>query len=272
MRDWKHKWNYNLPTGAFSSVPTVATPFRTTGPVLETALAFMSLVFFVAFLRPHAPEETNFVPTSVGTFWIYKGTRVEQTQSPKLETTLTERKLSVVDAVQSPGIDAALLKEHVEERDSSNKEKPGTPDTYKMTLVFDKSRYYECGEGVSPETWRSLKAGIASGKKIPEPEQFSLQMQIPSQVGSMWDPESTPGRDDGMYCWTVDSVAKLKAGTDVARFSIPKETNEYTVAFRTCPDDTLRTFVPGVGFTTFRYRHHGTVIDVDEHLAEFHKP
>jgi len=65
----------------------------------------------------------------------------------------------------------------------------------------------------------------------------------------------------------MEKTMPLKAGTNIAQLSIAQATTEYTIAFRTCPDDTMRRFVPGIGFTDFFYTHHGTVTDINEHLA-----
>jgi hypothetical protein len=37
----------------------------------------------------------------------------------------------------------------------------------------------------------------------------------------------------------------------------------------TNPDDTELEFVPGIGFISYRYHHHGTVADTEMGLVEF---
>jgi hypothetical protein len=48
------------------------------------------------------------------------------------------------------------------------------------------------------------------------------------------------------------------------------EHEEYSLEFRTNPDDTEFSFVPGIGITKYNYHHHGTVADTELRLVEFH--
>jgi hypothetical protein len=146
-----------------------------------------------------------------------------------------------------------------------------------IKLVFDNRRYYEEYDGDASilDIWRTLKDKIAAGEKPAEPDQTSLQMKVPSHVGSTWDPESDSDpvsveSNGGMYCWCVEKTAPLKTGTQIGKFSIPQDSTEYSIAFRTASEDTTRTFVPGIGFTARIYALHAKLKYTDEHLVEFH--
>jgi hypothetical protein len=255
----------------------IATQIRSVGPFAATALAIASIMYWTASVQhPARHEPPVMVPCSVGTYWIYRGTSKEQGEGTNLDKTLTEKKVTVVDSIKSDGISACLVEEHTDVQDLSHHKRPSTPNSYTMRLVFDNKRYYEEEEeeditGQTPisETWRALKKEISDGKIPDEPNPDSLKMKVPSKVGAVWD--DLPGRDDGMYCWSVEETTPLKAGTRVGQISLPQESTEYTIIFRTCPDHTIRKFVPGIGFTAYTYSHHGTIMDLDEHLVEFHQ-
>src|SRR5260370_42471526 len=50
----------------------------------------------------------------------------------------------------------------------------------------------------------------------------------------------------------------------------PGKRTAFLLQFVTNPDDTELEFVPGIGFISYRYHHHGTVADTEMSLAEFH--
>ncbi len=72
------------------------------------------------------------------------------------------------------------------------------------------------------------------------------------------------------YCWVVDGVSPMD-GKGILGCPAGFHSTEYSMDFWTNPDESWKTFVPGLGITSLRYHHHGTTMDVDARLVEFHK-
>jgi hypothetical protein len=75
-------------------------------------------------------------------------------------------------------------------------------------------------------------------------------------------------RSDNRYCWLVAS-AKKEALAGVRGLDQGTR-DQYVLEYRTNPDDSSFTFVPGIGITAYDYHHHGTVADTELKLVEFH--
>ena len=95
-----------------------------------------------------------------------------------------------------------------------------------------------------------------------------LILQWPLQSGQKFGDSGGLARADNMYCWFVSSVApaSMPAASGITAAKWP----EYTLEFRTNPDDTEFSFVPDMGITKYSYHHHGTVADTELQLKEFH--
>lgn len=225
--------------------------------------SFVAIVFVVFGVCVHlfgTARNTDMMPTSIGSYWIYDTLTREQVEGGSIQTVKTKVKFTIVDSIKGDGVEAGL----VERKDLSGHE----PISYSARLVVDNNRFYE--NDMSKEDWRTLKSSIAAGQKQALPEESSLQMVLPSEVGSKWDLEGGPDRTDNMYCWCIEKTRLVQASSEIAGVVLTQETTEYTLAFRTCPDHQIKRFVPGIGFTDIQYSHHGTVSDSDEHLVEFH--
>jgi hypothetical protein len=73
-----------------------------------------------------------------------------------------------------------------------------------------------------------------------------------------------------MYAWSFQEQRQVQLGS-VKVISPEKRFEEYALAYRTHPDHQFVGFVPGVGFTSFVYGHHGPISEVDVKLVEFHQ-
>lgn len=208
-------------------------------------------------------KSSEMLTCRVGSYWIYDTNSREQQESGEIKTVRAKTKYTVVDAARGKDIAAAM----VEWKDLSGAE----PASYYIRLVFDNIRFYEYEVSAEERTstWTSLKNAIAAGQKPQVPDESSLQMILPSEIGTRWDEEGGPDRTDNMYCWYVENIRAVPAQTEIANIRMPDKTSAYTISFRTCPDHQTRTFVPGIGFIDYQYRHHGTISDTDERLVEF---
>lgn len=229
--------------------------------LLGGALLVLAIGFGVHSMLP--TKSAEMLSCRVGSYWVYDTNSREQLESGEIKTVSTKKKFTVLDAINGKNISVAL----VECKDLSGVE----PATYSIRLVFDNIRFYEYDVAADDKTssWEALKNQIASGKKLEAPDENSLQMILPSEIGTKWDEEGGPNRTDNMYCWFVENIRALPAATEIANNKISDKTAAYTISFRTCPDHQVKTFVPGIGFIDSQYRHHGTVCDTDERLVEF---
>lgn len=74
-------------------------------------------------------------------------------------------------------------------------------------------------------------------------------------------------RDDLLYCWNVDS--QMRHAIRVK--GVPSRSfTQWRLVYRTLPDDEARLIAPGIGFTRYRYSHHGTVSEAHMKLVEAH--
>jgi len=226
--------------------------------------------------HPSPPRVVELVPSTIGTYWIYSGADREQ-EALGVVTKPIRRKLTIVDSIKSGGVSAAL----VEEKDLLTQEEPICPqEKYLVQLVVDNKRFYQGLVATTIGSWRSLKDEIAAGGKPKELDGgcdgLARLIKVPSPAGTLWDDGGQELKRDSTdrlgtwYCWCVEKTTPLKAGTNIAHFSLPKQSTEYTIAYRSCPADDIHTFVAGIGFTGFHFTHHGTVTDIDEDLVEFH--
>ncbi len=233
---------------------------------IRSLVAIVAVVLFGLCIRPFMDaKDAQMLPCRIGSYWIYDTVSREQVESGATETVKAKNKLTVIDSIERPGIDVAL----VERKDLYGRE----PVSFTIRVVFDNNRFYEydVSDEERANTWSTLKSSVAGGEKPEFPDESSLQMELSSKVGTTWDQEGTvPDRTDNMYCWCVEKIRSVPASTEIAGVRLPQNTSEYTIAFRTCPDHQIRTFVPGIGFVHLQYRHHGTICDSDEQLVEFH--
>lgn len=78
-----------------------------------------------------------------------------------------------------------------------------------------------------------------------------LRYGFPLKVGMEWD-KTDFERTDHMYCKYVEKIEDV---------TVPAGTfkNCFKIVYKTCPDDEIEWYYPGVGVVKYEYRHHGTV-------------
>jgi hypothetical protein len=95
-------------------------------------------------------------------------------------------------------------------------------------------------------------------------------LELPLQADKRWGGEDGPPRQDGWYCWRVET--KKLCTLDVIGLPPDEYFSTYSVAFRTNPGHQVMDIVPGVGITHLEYEHHGTVGSEDVRLLRFDPP
>ena len=73
-------------------------------------------------------------------------------------------------------------------------------------------------------------------------------------------------RDDGNYYWRVIGKSAFDPSA-IKGLRITGPFDQYTLSYRTQPDETLMDIVPGIGITRYRYTHHGTSEELDLRLT-----
>jgi hypothetical protein len=97
-----------------------------------------------------------------------------------------------------------------------------------------------------------------------------LILDLPLFAGKRFGDPDSMTREDGYYCWVVRKETReiLRGVKGVS--SVSGKTG-FTLDYFTLPDETAATFVPGIGFTYYRYVHHGTVSEAEARLIEFYQ-
>jgi hypothetical protein len=257
---------------------------------LVVVLLVLVFAFFPGISTLRSPSQQELIPLTAGTYWIYKRTDRECAGEGLVDEISMVHKLTVVDTLLQDRTKVALVEdrnllEHLRRKRINDRgtvleqhdESKHSPAVYTISLVFDSKRYYELILDPSSETpeqkplgaWEALKKEVVAGHRIAEPDESELVMKLPADIGSSWaGPE---GRADGWYSWRVEKIAKVQeAAGNIAQFSLPAGTTEYSLAYRSCPGHELRDFVPGIGVTSFEYHHHGTLSEISDRLLEFH--
>ncbi|MBU4311990.1 MAG: hypothetical protein KJ706_04665 [Candidatus Omnitrophica bacterium] len=81
----------------------------------------------------------------------------------------------------------------------------------------------------------------------------------PLKVGMKWGEVNDIKRNDNMYAYYVEVIEDVTVPAGTFRC--------FRIAYRTCPDDIVEWFCPGVGIVKIEYRHHGTITNYTSELA-----
>lgn len=83
---------------------------------------------------------------------------------------------------------------------------------------------------------------------------YYAEYLLPLKVGSKWGDADQLNRKDNMYAYYIEGIEDV---------TVPAGTFEdcYKIVYRTCPDETIEWFCPGVGIVKVKYHHHGTIIN-----------
>jgi hypothetical protein len=225
----------------------------------------LTLVFGLSSLGfPSQLRPQNSFPMQEGTVWVYRGiVSWYDMQLKKRVKTAVESKVEVLRVIHREGLVATVVRGFPSDHDWSEGE--ATRDN-RLFVNSDTGEVYAfSGEDV-----------VKNLKRIDDPRDSlqgmwtidDLLMKLPLKKGRKFCDAESRARTDDHYCWVVASVREvnlsdvkgLKTGTYTA----------YLLQYVTNPDDTEFEFVPGIGFISYRYHHHGTVADTEMKLVEYH--
>jgi hypothetical protein len=225
---------------------------------------FLTIVCLGYSVAIWASEKTDdSFPMSEGTYWIYRGVvRWTHENSDETSETKVAWKTEIRRLVRHGEYSAAVVRGFPSDLNWSNG-KPQPADSLLIRFRGDKF-YLVSSERVEADLKRLQNSQDSLDGILDEDDLF---LQLPLAKGKKFcDPENM-AREDGGYCWTVESAAavplNLKGVPSGSRTS-------YTLRYATNPDDIEFDFVPGVGIVSYSYHHHGTVADTELELSEFH--
>jgi hypothetical protein len=221
-------------------------------------------VCFGCSLAIWASEKTDdSFPTSEGTYWIYRGiVRWSHENAEQVSETKVEWKTQIRRSIRHGEYSATVVSGFPSDLNWSNG-KPQPADSLLIRFRGDKF-YLVSSERVEADL-RRLENPQDSLDGILDDDDLFLQLPL-TKGKKFCDPENM-AREDGGYCWTVESASSLPLNFK----GIPSGPHtSYKLRYFTNPDDIEFDFVPGVGIVSYGYHHHGTVADTELKLSEFH--
>jgi hypothetical protein len=234
--------------------------------VLGAAASCSNQPATLSFVQPTAyssAQIADYFPLATGAYWLYQGT-VKWTRPNSTPVEVVEQKIQWKMEVTRK----------VEDNDIVGYEMKGAP--------WDLA-WYEAGQAPSEYsiirvgTNRFYTADINTTIRLFNADDIlidlvrpgDLLLEIPLVPGERFCDDISITRPDGMYCWTVAKVSQVDLN-DVKGISSSVSLDEYSIFQVTMPDSSGFTFVPGIGITSYTYRHHGTISECDLKLIEFH--
>ncbi len=198
-------------------------------------------------------------PFAKGTVWTYAGT-VRWTGSQNRPESRDVRWTSeVVDAFD--GGDAAGVLLHGAVWDLAWWTPQTRPGDYAVLRLGN--RYYLIGCDA-----KRLFADVESSGRAGFPgnaERDQRWFDAPLETGRLLRPSGVAPRSDTLYGWLVERAVAVNLAIPGVP---PAERSAYELSYTTLPDDQRVTLVPGVGITSFAYRHHGTIAEADVRLVD----
>src|SRR5262245_49161351 len=210
-----------------------------------------------ALAAPSCPAGGRTLSLVPGTTWTYEGdvqSTVWKKESGHAIRRHVVRTMEVRAAFRRGDTTVALLKGHPRELAWYE---PGTPRRAYLWFQRDDGTL----SLVSDDVERRLQRWKDTGE-IPRATE---DVESPLRVGRTRGGDDEIVRPDNRYQWHVE-LARCVRLRALGRQLHP----EYRVAYRTCPDDVIVYFTPGIGITRFAYHHHGTIAETDVRLVAFH--
>lgn len=229
---------------------------------LAAALALLvnSLIFE---LRVESRSLDSF-PMREGTFWVYRGVvRWYDMQLQKTASSTVTSKCEVLHVHRRESLVIALMRGFPWDFDWS--EGDANPSDWLIAKTGSGKVYVLDGEKLQEDLKRLDNPTDALQDMLREDD---LLMKLPLKKGMKCCDAEARMRPDDRYCWVV--AATRDAALNGVKGLKPGEYKSFLVQYVTNPDDTELEFVPGLGFTSYRYHHHGSVADTEMKLVEYH--
>jgi len=202
-----------------------------------------------------------------GASWVYRGiVRWYDMQSQRTVTTKVTSRSEVIRVIRRNGLEATVIKGFPADFNWSEGHAPA--NSWLFVRTEDNELHWFTYD-------REIEQRL---RRLDNPQDFlqgmltddDLLMRLPPKKGMKFCDEEAKARPDDLYCWVVASEREVTLN-DVRGLEPAKHT-AFLLKYVTNPDDTELEFVPGVGFISYRYHHHGTVADTEMSLVEYHAP
>jgi hypothetical protein len=214
--------------------------------------------------RDHHIRDAAF-PLIQGSRWTYAGTvRWTPAGSDQVFEKSMRWQMEIVETIDRRSVVAARIKGHP--LDLAWYEEGREPREYLIVQVWGQ-RYYLLQGGRAAQALQALRS--RQGPFVDLVTEGELFLELPLVANRAFGATSQLTREDQFYCWIVgvpreDRLEALKRDTR-------EPVLVWEVSERTIGSLQSYEFAPGIGFTRYRYRHHGTVSEFDVRLVEYHK-
>jgi hypothetical protein len=209
----------------------------------------VAVVLAAGIDAPSAAAGDTVFPFVPGTTWTYAGSvkwTVPDTTPTQVRTSEVRWTSRIVDAFDHGDVAAALLSGSVWDVAWWSRENvPG-----RIVVVRSGACYFLVNDHAD-DIFRALKRSRRSA--LPAHSELDPWFSVPLTVGQVSRPADLGPRDDTYYGWLVE------------RASGPG----YVLTYRTLASEDSVTLVPGIGITSFLFRHHGTVAEAHLHLVAY---
>lgn len=224
----------------------------------------------VACALPQEDGPPNeYFPLIKGSYSIYSA-QVEWTEGDSSKGNVQVRRAEItwksemVDVFERGRIRAARIRGFVYDLAWYEPSKP--PGDYVILQVG--TNHYHVIQGNTEEMWNRIVTSNGFSY-LEELCADNLMLEVPLAVGAVFgDFTETPR---GAYCNLVTDEHTFDPGSVKGALLLPSA-KEFLIRYWTNPDHSITGFVPGLGVTSFVYRHHGTVANCQAKLIEVHRP
>lgn len=233
---------------------------------IVAASLVLAPIFCVAGLTVRSNQlSAGDFPLSKGSYWLYRGiVRYFDAHSVAVVETHVKWEMRITERIQRGNSRAAIVNGFPADLDWSD----GNPKRCDSLLVeLEGKGLYWIGTDETPDALEKIRNSNASMSDIVTVDDQLLDLPLANRKKYGCDSEAMK-RSDSEYCWTVDSSYETSLSDVTGVSHEPRKA--YTIRYVTNPDDTTLDFVPGVGFTSYAYHHHGTEADTEIKLVEFH--
>jgi hypothetical protein len=232
---------------------------------ISRLVIFVLLVLASASLPGRATSDSDAsFPLNEGTYWIYQGFVRWTHDINRVSKIPVNWKMEVRKVIRRGHLLLALVNGFPADLDWSDGH-PNPSDRWIIQSGEDKY-YLIASDDLTAATLKRAQDPNDSLDGLLHDDDLFLELPLKKSM-KFCDPDGM-ARPDSRYCWVVDSVAPAALGM-IKGISRGQRT-AYRVRFVTNPDDIAFTYVPGVGFISYEYHHHGTVADTELKLVEFH--
>jgi hypothetical protein len=208
-------------------------------------------------------EDYNGYPLIRGNYWIYQGKGRWTEEDGKIVERICTVRMEVLEVIKRDSLTVAVVR--------------GALGDYATEGPADLRDHLIIRAGATAYFDVENDRVAAILKKVKDPKENLLGLlrdneepilDLPLVLGKRYGDPTQMTREDPYYCWIVTKDEEV-ALRSVKGLRPPRKRKQFTLRYLTLPSEVLMDFVPGVGITRYRYRHHGSFAEADLKLIEF---